>query len=173
MVYQLKLIDQNLQGFTREMTKACWEVANVLAQAPPGKGLYRRLYRALRQTIAAQAEAHRYCGARGCDEGTPALGLREWTEVYAPERERLHRYLLQTERAPAELINGMVTAVIRVIAMENPGRRWKGLARLVRGRIERVLRGRLFHTPRCGQIPLCEVNESVDPWDAADPLNAT
>ena len=173
MVYQLKLIDQNLQGLTREIAMACWQAADVVAPAPAGTERYRRLYRALRRTIAAQAAAHRFCGAKGCDEGTPVLGLREWTEVYAPERERLHRYLLQTEAAPAQLINGIVAAVVRVIAQEHPGRRCKGLARLVRGRIERVLHGRLFTAPRCGHTPLCEANEAVDPWDGADPLNAT
>lgn len=173
MTYQLKLIDQNLAGVARELATGCWQVVDMLSARPPGKGLYRRLYRAVRHHLAEQAAAYRYCGAKGCDEGVPVMGGPEWHETFAPEPERLHRYLLKTERAPADVVNRLVAAVARVIVREYPTRRWPGLARLLRGRIERVLRGRLYATPRCGHTPLCDVNEPVDPWDAGDPLNAT
>jgi hypothetical protein len=173
MVYQLKLIDQSLQGLTREMAIACWQAVETLGPEPSGTGLYRRLYRALKSHIAVQATAYRFCGAKGCDEGKPVLGNPEWHEVFAPGRERLHRYLLQTEQEPGQVVQGLVAAVVRVIAHEYPGRRWKGLARIVRGRVERVLHGRLYVAPRCGHTPLCEMNESADPWDASDAYNAT
>jgi len=173
MVYQLKLIDQNLQGLTREMAVACWRTVDLIGSERPRIGLYRRLYRALRDHIAGQAAGYRFCGAKSCDEGKPVLGEPEWHEVFAPGRERLHRYLLQTEQEPGQVIQGLVAAVVRAVAQEYPGVRWKGLARLVRGRMERVLHGRLYVAPRCGHTPLCEMNEPADPWDAADPLNAT
>lgn len=173
MVYQLKLIDQNLPGLTREMAQGCWQAVEVLTNERPSMMLYRRIYRALRAHIAAMAAAYRYCGAKGCEEGPAVFGMREWTEPLPPERERLHRYLLKTEQNPEQVVNALVSGVIRTVAAAYPGQHWRGLSRLLHGRVTRVLHGRLYAAPRCGHQPLCSVNEPADPWDLGDPINAT
>jgi hypothetical protein len=173
--YQLRLIDQNLPGLTREMALACWHAVDAMLPDRPDRELYRSLYRAVQGVFKERVQAFRYCGAaHACDRHLQSteLGEREWLEPFPPESERIHRFVIGPETPPSVLVREILRATLLAVASDLPKRRLKGLARFLRRQIEKTLHGRVFRSDLCGEMPLCPANEAVDPWDLRDPANA-
>ena len=174
MRYQVRLIDQNLPGLTRELALACTRAAEVLTPERSGSHLYRALYRAIRNVLRTNLQAYQFCGAaHACDAwlAPTELGTVEWKEQHPPDPERIHRYVAGPEAPPSVLVYGILREALRAAARELPKRKLKGLARLLRRAIEKILQGRVFQSDVCGEAPLCQVNEPYDPWDRRDPKN--
>ncbi|MBI4564605.1 MAG: hypothetical protein HY716_07940 [Planctomycetes bacterium] len=173
MRYQIRLTDQNLPGLAREIALACWPPIDAYVPRPTGPSLYRALYRAVRGALRARLEAFRYCGAAPCDHWlrVSELGEPERQEVYPPELERVRRFIARPGTTPpaivSEILRGMLLATVKAL----PSVRLKGLARLLRREIEKILRGRVYRSEVCGELAICQQNEPYDPWDLRDPIN--
>jgi hypothetical protein len=173
MRYQIRLIDQNLPGLAREMALACWSAVDGLVRERLGEGVYRSLYRAVRSILKSRVEAFRYCGAARMCEFT--LPREELARTPAHERfpaEHVHVYLTGPEMPPEALYGDLLRETLRAVAARLPGRRLKGLADVLKNRIEKTLEGRIFRSDYCGDQTLCHANEPYDPWDLTDPMNA-
>jgi hypothetical protein len=168
--YQIRLIDQDLPGLTRELALACWQAVDVLLPERPGVKVYRSLYRAFRGVLGARVQAFRFCGAaRSCEQSLvpTELGTTEWQERFPPEPERIRRYLVGSEAPPAVLVYELLREALRAVVGALPKRKLKGLSRFLRRQIEKILKGRVYGSEWCTGAPLCRVNEPTDPWARA------
>ena len=172
MRYQIRLIDQNLPGLTRELALACFRGVDGLVRDRLGNGLYRALYGAARSVLKRQVQAFRYCGsARMCEFALPKAELVRTPAHEAYPGEHVHVYLTGPEMPPEALYADLLRESLRAVAGRLPGRPLKGLAEVLRNEIEKTLQGRIFRSDFCGDQTLCHANESYDPWDLTDPVN--
>jgi len=173
MRYQIRLIDQNLPGLSREIALACWRAVDGLVPERLGNGVYRSLNRAVRSVLKERVQAFRYCGAARMCEYT--LPRKELARTPAHERfpgEHVHVYLTGPEMPPEALQGDLLRETLRAVVAGLPGRRLKGLADVLKNQIEKTLEGRIFRADYCSDQTLCHANEPYDPWDLTDPINA-
>ena len=170
MQYQLRLANQDLPGFVRELTLDCCRAAEPHSDEP-NPGLYKAVYRALKGALSERVAANCLCGAAAhCDW---AAGLEKHLCLSRRETvpgESVRIYRLTVDVGPAEIVRDMLNSVLRKIVERLPGERVKGLATLLRRRIEASFAGRLLRSDLCGTLPLCETNEAVDPWKRHAPI---
>lgn len=172
MRYQIRLLDQNLPGLTREIAQACWHAADGIVRNSLGKTLYRDLYRAVRDVFRKNVKAFRYCNsARICEASIPRreTGLLVPHEHYAGEH--VHVYLLGPELAPRLVMRELVQSAVKAVVDNVPRQPLRGLAVAIRHVVEKKLDRRVFRSTRCGDEQLCHANEAYDPWDLRDPIN--
>jgi hypothetical protein len=173
MRYQIRLLDQNLPGLTREIARACWHAADGVVKSALDNTLYRDLYRAVRDVFREHVKAFRYCNsARVCESNIPRskAALLPAHEHYAGEH--VHVYLLGAELPPRLLVREIVTRAVKSVVVDLPRQPLPGLATAVRHGVEKALDQRIFRSLRCGEDVLCHANEAYDPWDLRDPINA-
>ena len=173
MRHEIRLLDQNLPGFARELARSCWTTVDTRMTERPGTFLYRRLYGAIREVLRTRVMAFRYCGgAVSCEDSLfPRNGAAHAArETFPGERVRI--YLTDAESPPETLVHELLRAALRTTVAYYPGRRLPGMATALRRQIEKVFRGRMYRSDRCGVSPLCHANEAYDAWDLTDPLNA-
>ena len=169
MRHQIRLLDQNLPGLAREMALACGRAVDPRA----GTGLYRPIFRAVRDVLKARVTAMRYCGSTsGCEHSLKpeeqVIAFRH--EAYPGERVRV--YLTGPESPPDVLIGELAESALRAAVEARPGKPLPGMAKILRDRVEETLRGRLFTAGTCGDLPICGMNEPLDAWDRREPANA-
>ncbi|HVR86225.1 MAG TPA: hypothetical protein VMU54_18020 [Planctomycetota bacterium] len=172
MRYQIRLLDQNLPGFTREIALALWHATDGIVRKPLGNALYRDLYRAARGVFEDHVRAFRYCNAaRVCERSIPRYetGLLPQHEEFPGEH--VHVYLLEPEAGPELVVRELITKAVRVVARRLPGVPLNGLTWALRLAAEKALDRRVFPALRCGEDLLCQSNEEYDPWDLRDPIN--
>ncbi len=172
MRYQIRLLDQNLPGLTREVAQACWHAANGVVQTSLDNRLYRDLYRVVRDVFRDYVKAFRYCNsARVCEANIPhsRSELLPAHEHYAGEH--VHVYLLGADLPPRLLVRRIVTRAVKAVVMNLPKQHLKGLAGALRLAVEKAFDQRVFRSLRCGEDNLCHANEAYDPWDLRDPIN--
>jgi len=172
MRYQIRLLDQNLPGLTREIAQATWHATDGLVRASLDKALYRDLYRGIRDVFRKHVKAFRYCNAaRVCEASIP----QSRTDLLPPHEhyagEHVHVYLLGAEVPPPRLIRDLIQTTVKAVVTHLPGQPLPGLAIALRHGIEKSLDQRVFHSLRCGEDALCHANEAYDPWDLRDPIN--
>src|ERR1043165_2986584 len=95
MKYQIRLLDQNLPGLTREVAQACWHATDGVVRKTLDNALYRDLYRGVRDVFRAHVEAFRYCNAAHmCELNIPrnTMSLLPRHEEFAGEH--VHVYLM-------------------------------------------------------------------------------
>ena len=173
MRYQIRLIDQNLPGLTREIALACWRAVDGLVSERLGSGVYRSLYRSLRSVLKGRVHAFRYCGAaRMCEHTLPKGELARTPAHERYPAEHVHVYLTDPETSPEALVGELLHQSLHVATSRLPGRRLKVLAEILKHQIEKTLEGRMFPSVFCGDQTLCHANEPYDPWDLSDPINA-
>ena len=172
MRYQIRLLDQNLPGLTREIAQACWHATDGVVRNPLDNALYRDLYRAVRDVFRKHVKAFRYCNAaRVCEASIPRsrTALLPLHEHYAGEH--VHVYLLGPEAGPAQIVRELVQSAVKAVVTHYPKQLMRGLAGTLQHVIQKHLEQRVFHSLRCGEDVLCHANESYDPWDLRDPIN--
>jgi len=172
MRYQIRLLDQNLPGLTREIAQACWHATDTVVKNTLDKGLYRDLYRAVRDVFRKHVQAFRYCNAaRICEVNVPPSrpDLLPRHEHYAGEH--VHVYLLGAEAPPRQVVREIVTSAVKAVVLNLPRQPLPGLAGALRRVTEKALDRRVFRSLRCGDDHLCHANEAYDPWDLRDPIN--
>lgn len=169
MRYQIRMLDVSLPGLTRLMALAARRaVAEAHPEVPPG-GLYRPVYRAFRDVFRKRLTANRYCGgAMSCEHGlSPSKAApRIRHEAYPGERIRI--YLVEPELTPDALVRELVAGALRGLARRLPVPP-PHLGSTLKSPVERSLKDRVFRSDYCGVSPLCNANESYDPWDAREP----
>jgi hypothetical protein len=172
MRYQLRLLDQNLPGLTREIAQACWHATDGVVQTTLDNTLYRGLYRGIRDVFREHVKANRYCNAASvCEASIPRsrADLLPPHEHYAGEHVRI--YLLGPEMPPELLIRELVQAAVKSVAICLPRQTLKGLTGALKRVIWKIIDQRVFPSLRCGEVHLCHANEPYDPWDLRDPIN--
>ncbi|HEV3028235.1 MAG TPA: hypothetical protein VG457_11720 [Planctomycetota bacterium] len=172
MRYQIRLLDQNLPGLTREIAQALWHATDSIVRTPLDNALYRNLYRAAREVFRDHVRAFRYCNAaRVCERSIPRYetGLLPQHEEFPGEH--VHVYLLEPEAGPEVIVRELITKAVRAVARSLPGVPLSGLAWALRLASEKALDRRIFPSLRCGEDLLCHANEEYDPWDLRDPIN--
>jgi hypothetical protein len=172
MRYQIRMLDQNLPGLTREIAQACWHATNGVVRNTLDNALYRDLYRAAREVFRKNVSAFRFCNAaRVCEANIPqnVTNMHPRHEHFAGEH--VHVYLVGGEMPPGKLLRELVTATVKAVVMNLPRQPLHGLANAHRHGIEKVLNNRVFRSLRCGEDNLCHMNEAYDPWDLRDPIN--
>jgi len=173
MRYQIRLIDQNLPGLAREIALACWRAVDGLVPERLGNGVYRSLNRAVRSVLRNRVQAFRYCGAaRMCEHSLPEKEMARTPAHESHPGEHLHVYLTGPETPPEALSGDLLRESLRAVAAGLPERRLKGLADVLKNQIGKTLEGRIFRSEHCGDQTLCHANETYDPWDLTDPMNA-
>ncbi len=171
MRYQIRLLDQNLPGLTRELALAGWRAVDGMIDARAGDAVYRELYRSVRDVFKARVKAFRYCGGGGvCGGSIPEARLGTEPRHEAWPGEHVHIYLMEED--PRALLAALVTRSVRGVVRTLPRPRWKGLTDALKRAYGKALDGALFPSVRCGDAPLCHANEEYDPWDLRDPVNA-
>ena len=173
MRYQIRLLDQNLPGLTREIAQACWHATDTVVRQTLGNALYRDLYRAVRDVFRKHVQAFRFCNAaRVCEASIPRSrqDLLPAHEHYAGEH--VHVYLFDAEAPPDLIMREIVTQAVRAIVSNVPRQPLHGLAAALHRVTEKILAPRVFQSQRCGDDLLCHANEAYDPWDLRDPINA-
>jgi len=173
MRYQIRLLDQNLPGLTREIAQACWHATDGVVRQTLDNALYRGLYRAVREVFRKHVRAFRFCNAaRVCEANIPRgrPELLPAHEHYAGEH--VHVYLLDAEAPPKLIVREIVTQAVRAIVANVPRQPLHGLAAALHRVTEKILEPRVFRSLRCGEDLLCHANEAYDPWDLRDPINA-
>lgn len=173
MRYQIRLLDQNLPGLTREIAQACWHAADSVVPNQLDNVLYRDLYRAVRDVFRKHVKAFRYCNAaRVCEASIP----RGQTHLLPPHEhyagEHVHVYLLSPDTPPRQVVREIITAAVKAVVQDLPRQPLHGLAAGLQRCIEKTLDRRVFRSLRCGEDHLCHANEPYDPWDLRDPINA-
>lgn len=172
MRHEIRLVDQNLPGFARELARACWTTMDTRLSEATGNSVYRRLNSAVRDVLRKRVMAFRYCGgAMSCGDSLTPRNAAPHAAREAFPGEHLRIYLTDAETPPERLVKEILHDALRVAVAHYPGQRLPGLAPALRRQIEKVLRGRMFRSDRCGVSPLCHANEAYDPWDLTDPLN--
>lgn len=172
MRYQIRLLDQNLPGLTREIAQAFWLATDGVVRDKLGNALYRDLYRGVREVFRARVSAFRYCNAsRVCEASIPRnqASLLPNHEEFAGEH--VHVYLMGPDAAPELVVRDLVVKAVRAVVRNLPGVHLRGLAGALRLAAEEILDGRVFRSVRCGGHLLCHANEAYDPWDLRDPIN--
>jgi len=172
MRYQIRLLDQNLPGLTREIARACWYATDGVVRQSLNNGLYRDLYRAVRDVFRKHVRAFRFCNAaRICEANIPRsrTDLLPAHEHYAGEH--VHVYLLGAEAPPKLLVREIVIQAVRAVVLNVRRQQLHGLAEALRHATEKALDQRVFRSLRCGEDVLCHANEAYDPWDLRDPIN--
>jgi hypothetical protein len=172
MRYQIRLLDQNLPGLTREIAQACWHATDTVVKNSLDNKLYRDLYRAVREVFRKHVQAFRYCNAaRVCEASIPRgqTDLLPRHEHYAGEH--VHVYLLGAEAPPEQVVREIVTSAVKAVVENLPRQPLRGLAEVLRRVTEKTLDRRIFQSLRCGEDNLCHANEAYDPWDLRDPIN--
>ena len=172
MRYQIRLLDQNLPGLTREIAQGCWHATDDVVRQTLGNALYRDLYRVVRNIFRKYVQAFRYCNsARICEANVPRhrTDLLPQHEHYAGEH--VHVYLLGAQAPPQVIVREIVIQAIRAVVKNLPRQPLPGLAGAVRHATEKALDQRIFRSLRCGEDVLCHANEAYDPWDLRDPIN--
>jgi hypothetical protein len=172
MRYQIRLLDQNLPGLTREIAQAFWRATDGVVRETLDNALYRDLYRGVRDVFRAHVSAFRYCNAaRVCERSIPRneTALLPDHENFAGEH--VHVYLMGPDAAPEVLIKEMIQTAVRAVVRNLPGVHLRGLTGALRLSAEMILDRRVFRSDRCGDDHLCHANESYDPWDLRDPIN--
>lgn len=172
MRYQIRLLDQNLPGLTREIAQACWHATDTVVRQTLDNALYRDLYRAVRDVFRKHVQAFRFCNAaRVCEANIPRgrADLLLAHEAYAGEH--VHVYLLDAEAPPKLIVREIVTQAVRAVVENVPRQPLHGLAGALRHAAEKALDRRIFRSLRCGEDHLCHANEAYDPWDLRDPIN--
>jgi len=173
MRYQIRLLDQNLPGFTREIAQALWHATDGIVRKPLDKALYRDLYRVVRDEFRSHVRAFRFCNAaRVCERNIPQSlsGLLPHHEEFPGEH--VHVYLLDQDAGPDLVVRDLVPKAVRAVVRNLPGLHLPGLAWALRLAAEKALDRRVFRTVACGTNVLCHANEEYDPWDLRDPINA-
>lgn len=173
MRYQIRLIDEDLRGLARELAMACWRAADSLLTEYPPEGLYRPIYAAVRQVLRDRVKGHRFCGlgvACGVHLEPTELGIAEWREKFPPEPQRIRIYLLEPDTPPSLLVGDLMRITLHSVVGRLPRQKLKGLARLLRRQIEKVLHGRILRSDFCGEVFLCGKNEAYDPWEGDELL---
>jgi len=172
MRYQIRLLDQNLPGLTREIARACWHATDGVVKNGLDRALYRDLYREVRNVFREHVRAFRFCNAASvCETNIPRgeTGLLPRHEQFAGEH--VHVYLLGEELPPNRLVREIVTRTVKAVVMNLPRQHLHGLAGALRHVTEKALDRRIFRSGRCGEDHLCHMNEAYDPWDLRDPIN--
>lgn len=172
MKYQLRLLDQNLPGLTREIAQACWSATDLTVRTPLDNALYRDLYRSARDVFRKHVKAFRYCNAaRVCESSIPRsqTPLLPQHEHYAGEH--VHVYLMDPETPPEAIIHEIVQHAVKAVVKHFPHQTLRGLAEALHVAVEKRLDQRIFRSLRCGGDNLCHANEAYDPWDLRDPIN--
>jgi hypothetical protein len=173
MRYQIRLLDQNLPGLTREIAQACWHATDGLVRNTLDHALYRDLYRSARDVLRKNVQAFRYCNAaRVCEASIPRSqeDLLPAHEHYAGEL--VHVYLLGPQTPPEKIVGEIVAQGMKAVVKHLPRQPLRGLAHVLRHAVEKTLNQRMFRSVRCGEENLCHANEAYDPWDLRDPINA-
>jgi hypothetical protein len=167
MRYQLRLVNQDLQGLTRQVALDAWNAAACLISEPLNPWLLRLLEREIHQVFDRNVRAYEYCGnASRCDSSVHPVfprGARDPRET-APDPPPVLRYGLVSQSDGKVLLVDLLRTSLGVVVHHLPGRPLKGIARTLRRRFETTLRTRLFKSDYCGESPLCAVNERIDPW---------
>jgi hypothetical protein len=172
MRYQIRLLDQNLPGLTREIAQACWYATDGLVKNSLDNSLYRDIYRSVRDVFRKHVQAFRFCSAaRVCEANIPRseTGLLPRHEHYAGEH--VHVYLLGSAVPPKLIMREIVTKAVKAVVVNLPRQPLRGLANALRHVTEKALDHRIFRSGRCGEDNLCHANEAYDPWDLRDPIN--
>lgn len=173
MRYQIRLLDQNLPGFARQLSLEAWRAVDGLLDVRAGDSVYRGIYRSVRDVLRDRVKAFRYCGAAGvCGGSIPEARLEKEPRHEAHAGEHVHVYLMERESPPAALVADLVARSMKGVARAIPGRRLKGLSEGLRRAFAKTLDGNVFPSERCGDAQLCHANETYDPWDLRDPVNA-
>jgi hypothetical protein len=173
MRYQIRLVDQNLPGLTREIAQACWHATDGVVPNTLDNALYRDLYRGVRDVLRKHTTAFRYCNAASvCEANIPRgqVDLLPRHEHYAGEL--VHVYLLEPEAPSRKIAQDIVVLAVKAVVMNLPGQPLRGLARAIHKAVEKTLDQRVYRSLRCGEENLCHANEAYDPWDLRDPINA-
>lgn len=173
MRHEIRLIDQNLPGFARELAQSCWSTVDTRMSESPGNPFYRRLCSGIREVLRKHIMAFRYCGgAVSCEDSlSPRKGAIQLSHEKFPG-EHLRIYLTDSGTPPETLVSELLRESLRITVAYYQGLRLPGMAPALRRGIERTFRGKMYRSDRCGVSPLCHANEAYDPWDLADPLNA-
>lgn len=172
MRYQIRMLDQNLPGLTREIAQACWHATDGVVRNTLDNVLYRDLYRAVRGVFRKHVSAFRFCNAaRVCEADIPRnmTNLLPRHEHFAGEH--VHVYLVDGGLPPQKLARELVQSTVKAVVMNLPRQPLHGLAAALRHVIEKALDNRVFRSLRCGDDNLCHMNEAYDPWDLRDPIN--
>ena len=172
MRYQIRLLDQNLPGLTREIARAFWHATDGVVPETLDNALYRDLYRGVRDVFRAHVSAFRYCNsARVCERNIPR---KEWDLLPDHETfpgEHVHVFLMGEDAAPEVLVRELIQKAVRAVVRNLPGVPLHGLTGALRLSAEKALDRRVFRSRSCGDDNLCHMNESYDPWDLRDPIN--
>ena len=172
MRYQIRMLDQNLPGLTREIAQACWHAADGVVRNTLDNALYRDLYRAVRDVFRKHVSAFRFCNAaRVCEANIPrnVTTMHPRHEQFAGEH--VHVYLVEEATPPLKLVRELVQATVKAVVANLPRQQLHGLAYGLRNAIEKTVHHRLFRSLKCGEDTLCHMNEAYDPWDLRDPIN--
>ena len=173
MRYQIRLLDQNLPGLARQLSLEAWRVVNGLLDVRAGDGVYRAIYRSVRDVLRDRVKAFRYCGAAGvCGGSIPEDRLEREPRHEAYAGEHVHVYLMEGESPPEELVEDLVVRSMRGVVGVLPGQLLKGISEDLRRAFAKILGGNVFPAVRCSEAQLCHANEAYDPWDLRDPINA-
>jgi hypothetical protein len=161
MRHQIRLLDQNLPGLARELALSCTRAVDPRA----GVGVYREVFRAVRDVLKERVFAMRYCGSTsGCEH---SLKPKEQVVAFRHEAfpgERVRVYLTAPETTPDVLVHELAGRAHEAAPAV--------LEKTLRERIEETLKGRLFTAGTCGDLPICGMNEPLDAWDRREPANA-
>lgn len=173
MRYQLRLLDQNLPGFARQLARLAWTTVERVADRTPDHRLLRPMYRAVRRVLKDRLQAFRYCGAtHRCEDSLEPAGKAVVFSHEAWPGEHVKVYLLRLGTTPAVLEQELTVALNRAAVEALPGVRLPGVARALRAISDDMLRPQIFTAEECGETPLCSMNEPYDPWDRMDLTNA-
>lgn len=172
MRYQIRLLDQNLPGLTREIAQAFWHATNGVVHETLDKALYRDLYRGVREVFRTHVRAFRYCNAaRLCERSIPRKEHRLLPDHETFAGEHVHVYLGDAEAGPEALKRELIQKSVRAVVRNLPGVHLHGLAGALRLSAEKALDRRVFRSEGCGDLSLCMANEEYDPWDLREPIN--
>lgn len=173
MRYQIRLLDQNLPGLTREIAQACWHATDGVVRKTLDNALYRDLYRGVRDVFRAHVQAFRYCNSTHlCERSIPRNEARLLPLHEQFPGEHVHVYLMDANAEPGRIVRELVENALRAAVRNLPGEHLRGLADALRHAVEKALDRRVFASEHCGDENLCHMNESYDPWDLRDPINA-
>jgi hypothetical protein len=172
MKYQIRLLDQNLPGLTREIAQAFWHATDGVVREPLDNALYRDLYRGVRDVFRAHVSAFRFCNAaRVCERSIPRNQTNLLPDHEAFAGEHVHVFLMGPDAAPDILVRKFVAKAVRAVAQNLPGVHLPGLAGALRHAAEKALDRRVFRSDHCGDDVLCHANEAYDPWDLRESIN--
>jgi hypothetical protein len=172
MRYQIRLLDQNLPGLTREIAQAFWHATDGVVREPLDNALYRDLYRGVRDVFRAHVSAFRYCNAaRVCEGSIPRNQTHLLPAHEAFAGEHVHVFLMGPDAAPDALLRELVSKAVRAVVRNLPGVHLPGLAGALRHAAAKGLDRRVFPSERCGNDVLCHANEAYDPWDLRESIN--